>query len=130
MVDLQSESTTTGGSSAGDAARTTVDGALTSMYGVFEQLESEVQTLRTALAAQRTAMTQPAADATEHVSIAGGCFPWAARTRFVASVRWAFAPAAGLNANNATAEPNSAIRNDVRQGCIEFPLMVASVRSA
>ncbi|HEX4795745.1 MAG TPA: hypothetical protein VH370_18285 [Humisphaera sp.] len=37
-----------------------------------EQLESEVQTLRTALAAQRTAMTQPAADATEHVSIAGG----------------------------------------------------------
>ena len=43
MVDLQSESTTTGGSSAGDAASTTVDGALTSMYGVFEQLESEVR---------------------------------------------------------------------------------------
>ena len=43
VVDLQTESTTTVGSPAGDAASTTVDGALTSMYGVFEQLESEVR---------------------------------------------------------------------------------------
>jgi multidrug efflux pump subunit AcrA (membrane-fusion protein) len=38
------------------------------------QLEAEIQTLRTALAAQKTAATQPAGDAPvqDHVSIAGG----------------------------------------------------------